>query len=202
MLENIRLKLKIVKWQRKRKTEFSSFERALVWVSSHRTLKNVVEFGPGYSTWLMLKHSDAKIISYETHPKWYRKYRDLFDAERVSVRYKEPGWDLSEIHELEDEISLVFVDGGDRVAILLEAVDLIPDDGIVFLHDAHREEYEPGVRAYPFIYFVDRHSCLLFKDRSVYEEVAAGIPPDYSCSCSFCSPASRRAYIDQFIEQQ
>jgi predicted O-methyltransferase YrrM len=189
------------KWRRKRDTDFRSFRSALTWISTHVGLGTVVEFGPGYSTWILLKHSKAKIVSYETHPKWYRRYRNVFDPERVSVLYREPGWDLREIRERVNGASLVFVDGGDRVAILREAVNLIGDDGIVFLHDAHREAYEPGIRAYPHAFFVDSHSCLLFKNRSFYEKVTAAFPDEISCRCAHCRSESRRAYIEKFRTQ-
>ena len=117
----------------------------------------------------------------------------------MKVIYEQPGWDLSEIRGYEQNFSLVFVDGGDRVAALKQAYDLINDDGLVFLHDAHREDYEGGIRLYPFIYFVERHSCLLFKSKALYDKVKAVVPADYSCHCQYCSSDARRAYFAQFV---
>lgn len=185
-------------WRLKNGTTFASFSKPLQQLCLCTSPKAVLEFGPGLSTNILLKHSSAKILSFETESSWFQKYRGVFDPARVELVHRRPGWDLGEIRHYGQTFCLVFIDAGDRVAALRHAYDLIDDNGIVFLHDAHREDYEAGIRLYPFVYFIERHSCLLFKSQTEYERVRAAVPADYSCHCQYCSTDARRAYLAQF----
>lgn len=181
-------------------TTFVSFELPLTQLCQAIPLKTIVEFGPGRSTRVFLEHTTASILSFETDLTWYNRYKKLYDSERVQVIYKAPGWGLAEIYECGRDFSMVFVDAGDRVAELKFAYHIIAENGIVFLHDAHREEYEEGIRCYPFVYFPERHSAILSKARQMHERIKAAVPSDYSCDCRYCSSETRRRYLSQFLE--
>lgn len=113
--------------------------------------------------------------------------------------YKAPDWDLNDIKKENIEFDFVFVDGGDRVKELKFCKQILSLTGVVFLHDAHREDYFDGIIAYPYIYFIERHSCLLLENKKIYNTLKEKIIPDYSCKCKYCSTEERRAYFSQFI---
>ncbi|PID87015.1 MAG: hypothetical protein CSB13_01480 [Chloroflexi bacterium] len=184
----------------KRGTTFVSFVTPLTEICKHIPLDTIIEFGPGHSTQIFLQHApNTKILSFETDIKWYNTYKDKFDPDQVNVIYKKPGWDLKEIYAYGENFSLIFVDGGDRLSALEVAYDLIGDVGLVFLHDAHREEYEPGIHKYPYVYCPERHSCILTRNKALLETLKTAVPPDYSCNCQYCSSPERRAYFSQYI---
>lgn len=182
-------------------TTFVSFRTPLIRLCQAIPLETIIEFGPGHSTQIFLEHTMAKIFSFETDLKWYNEYREQYDSERVQVIYKPLGWDLNDIYRYGRNFSLVFVDGGDRVAELKFAYHLIAENGAVFLHDAHREDYEEGIRCYPFIYFPERHSCILSRNKHLHERIKATVPSDYSCNCQYCSTKARRQYFNQFVQE-
>jgi hypothetical protein len=185
---------------RKTGTTFLSFKRPMIDLCQTLPLNTVLEFGPGYSTEIILEYSSAKIISLETDQQWYQRYKDRFDPKRVKVIYLPELEALDITNQLGRDFSLVFIDGGDRLTELNLAFELTDEKGVVYLHDAHREEYEPGIRLYPYYYFPERHSCLLFKDLSTFRVTKASIPSDYSCHCQYCSTPERRAYFSKFVD--
>lgn len=180
---------------------FVSFRPVLATVCRVCPPRRVLEFGPGNSTRVILKHSMAYIVSIEESEQWYLRYRSKFPKRRVEVHHKKPGWDLQELNELGGPYDLIFVDGGDRAAELKHCVDLLAPDGVVFLHDAHREEYEPGIRAYPHVFFPERHSCLLCTSPHTLARLKANITPDLSCCCRYCGTEERRRYLAQFTSE-
>lgn len=184
--------------RRKQGTTFVSYRASLARLCQIFPMQHIVEFGPGISTRIFLEHSQARIWSYETNLEWFRRYERAFDPQRVTVIYCGPDWTIEQIGKQVGQVSLAFVDGGDRLQALHYFARTLPQAGIAFLHDAHREDYEPGLRAYPYVYFTERHSCLLFKDPELYEAARAAIPPDYSCRCQYCSSPERRAYFASF----
>lgn len=183
----------------KRRT-FVSFKRPLTQTLDLLKPRSVVEFGPGHSTRIFLKHSDAEIWSFETNLKWFDKYKDAFDSARFHLVYKEPDWSLEEIYNDLQTADLVFVDAGDRPRALKMAYDLIGENGVVYLHDAHREDYEEGILVYPYRYFPERHSCILCKDEALFEQIKSSVKADYSCNCKYCSSPARRSYFSRISQ--
>jgi len=199
--ELIRRLLKSVRKNTKRGTTFVSFETPLLHLCRAIRFNNILEFSPGYSTEIFIKYTDAKIIALETDLDWYNHYKKRFDPQRVQMLYLPPGEDLSIIFRYGRTFNLVFIDGGERLSALKFAHHVANGDGIVFLHDAHREDHEDGIRIFPYIYFPERHSCLLFKDQAVFERTRVAVPVDYSCQCRYCSTPERRAYFGRFTDQ-
>lgn len=173
-------------------TTFVSFAPALEALCRGLPFNNILEFGPGHSTAIFLRLTGASIISVESSLRWFAVDCLRYRSDRLRILHRRADWDP---RQLGLRFSLVFVDGGDRVLILRKAFDLMRDDGMVFLHDAHREEYEAGIRLYPHGYFPERHSCILFKVRALRESVERLVPPDHSCCCRYCSSEGRRAYF-------
>lgn len=59
------------------KSTFSSFEKFIPELMEILHPMNILEFGPGISTKEFLKYSSANILSIETDPKWFKKYKDV-----------------------------------------------------------------------------------------------------------------------------
>jgi len=180
---------------------FVSFKPYLTVICRRFQPRLVLEFGPGNSTAIILENTTAHIISIEESKKWYRKYHSKFPRDRVELYYKQPGWDLCELNSLGGPYNLIVVDGGNRTAELKHCTDLLTPDGIVFLHDAHREEYEPGIRTYPHIFFPERHSCLMCKSSDIMAQIKTIITPDLSCRCRYCNTDVRNRYLAQFTQE-
>jgi hypothetical protein len=157
----------------------------------------VVEFGPGRSTELLVEHSEAEIWSLETSLDWYDRYKDEFDPKRVHVIHQDGDLESMASRAFSERADLVFIDGGDRLSALKMAYELVEQTGAVYLHDAHREEYEPGIRLYPFVYFPERHSCILCRHEQLHQQIRDAVVADYSCACQYCSSPERRAYFDR-----
>ena len=181
----------------KENTTFVSFAGPLEQVCRLFAPQTALEFGPGYSTRILLAHSPAQIVSLESNPEWFHEYQNAFPPERVQVVYQPVENSLDALRPPNDGYDLIFVDGGDRLVALQFAYDSLAPKGVVYLHDAHREDYEPGIELFPYRFFPERHSCLLFKDQDTYEQARAGVSRDYSCRCQYCSSAERRAYFSR-----
>ena len=180
-----------------RHNQFSSFRAYLPDLIEYIDPRQVLEFGPGLSSRLILKHSKAELLSFETHPGYFECARkDLADP-RVDLRFAPAPAALSgpEGAELAGRsFDFVFVDGGDRVANLISARELLANGAVVVLHDAHREDYERGVRAYESGYFIENHSLVLFRDRDRHRQLIERFPPNASCCCKYCGTSARIAY--------
>lgn len=185
----------------RRGTTFQSFVTPLTRLCEARPPKRVLEFGPGTSTRVILEHSAATIVSIEESREWYERYAAEFPPERVRVLHKTPPWDLAELDALGGPFDLIFVDGGDRVAEMKHSPRLLAAGGLVYLHDAHRDNYEPGIRTYPHVYFPDRHSCILTQDEDVWRRVRELLPQDWSCRCRYCDTPERQTYLAQFHDE-
>lgn len=181
------------------KSTFSSFENFIPELMELLHPIHILEFGPGISTKKFLEYSSARILSFETDPKWFKKYKNEIKNQRFKLIWKEQDWNLNEIKKEESKFDFVFVDGGDRIKELKFCKQILSPNGVVFLHDAHREDYFDGIIAYTYIFFIERHSCLLLEDEKVYNRLKERITPDYSCNCQYCSTEERRAYFSQFI---
>lgn len=178
---------------------FISFRPWLTALYRHVQPRRVLEFGPGWSTRIALRHSAAHIVSIEESRRWYEKYRREFDPARVQLLHREPGWDLAELTQFGPPFDLVFVDGGRRTEELIRAASLLSPRGVAALHDAHREDYEPGIRAYAAVYFPERHGCVLTHDAARLHELRGVLPSDWSCHCKFCGTPARQAYFARFM---
>jgi hypothetical protein len=140
---------------------FKSYEKPLSAVMQQilkRTSRpNILEYGPGGSTMLMLQVvPEANILCIEHKKKWYDHYKTEFK------KYEPNKPDLYQI-DLSDNyvtfpkekfkprtLELVYVDGRKRVACLNLARDLInKDTGIIVLHDAERPRYRKGHLNWP-----------------------------------------------------
>ncbi|HWO12650.1 MAG TPA: class I SAM-dependent methyltransferase [Polyangiaceae bacterium] len=180
------------------RTTFSSFRRYLPDLLRWAAPARVLEFGPGFSSRLILDNSAARILSFETHPGYYERARRDIVSPRFELRLAPAGPDFATL--VGERFDFIFVDGGDRVKNLEQSVELLSEDGIVVLHDAHREGYEPGVLRYARGYFIENHSLLLCNNPSRFEQVKARFPADGSCNCKYCGTPARVAYRRRIAE--
>jgi predicted O-methyltransferase YrrM len=181
-----------------RKTAFSSFQSYLPALVRWAAPERVLEFGPGFSSRLILDNSAARVLSFETHPGYFERARREIVSPRFELRLAPAGPDFATLAA--ERFDFIFVDAGDRVKNLEQSLELLADGGIVVLHDAHREGYEPGVRRYARGYFIENHSLVLCKDPGRLEEVKARFPADGSCACHYCGTPARIEYRRRISE--
>ena len=180
-----------------RQTAFSSFRSYLPELVRWAAPGRVLEFGPGFSSRLILDNSAARIISFETNPAYFERARQNLESDRMDLRFVPNGPDFATLAG--QEFDLIFVDGGDRVENLKQAHALLAEDGVLVLHDAHREDYETGVLRYARGYFIENHSLVLCKRPSRFEAVKAQFPPDGSCACRYCGTPERVEYRRRIV---
>jgi len=186
---------------KKKNSSFSSYTKPLIELCKIISPGLILEYGPGLSTNIFIKHTKSAIISVEENFTWHRKYQNAFPEDRVRLLFLPNGFSGNNTESILNDYSLIFIDGGNRLEALEFGYSQMSEKGAVYLHDAHREDYEIGIRRYPYIYFPERHSCILSKDQEIYSIIKQRIPIDYSCSCRYCSSPSRRAYFEQFSEK-
>lgn len=186
---------------KKKNSTFVSYKKPLIELCRITSPESILEFGPGLSTEIFIQHTNALIISIEQNEKWYQKYKNAYPKDRVRILFLLEGLRSFKEEPIFQSYSLIFIDGGNRLEALEYGYDFLSDKGVVYLHDAHREEYEIGIRRYPYIFFPERHSCILSKDQEINTIIKQRIPLDYSCSCQYCSSPARRAYFDGYAEK-
>lgn len=179
---------------------FDSFVHVIRKICSTVPVTSVLELGPGTSTRCFVQEAGANVESIETDSYWYEKHKSAFSGEdRVSVSYREPKWDQSEIlTTFGGAYDVVFIDGGDRVESLYWCQKLAP--GLVLLHDSHRNEYFWGVRRYKYVLPVDRHSAILTDSAEYFAQLARAITPETDHECQYCVSGARKAYFADLLE--
>ncbi|WP_078381386.1 O-methyltransferase [Sutcliffiella halmapala] len=119
--------------------------------------KKILEYGPGYSTKIMLQECpDAQITSIEHHIKWYEKAKKQFGKKINLVFEKTSGykshyacWPL--MQNKVPEYDLIFIDGRRRVECLAVGLEVLNTNGVIILHDAERKEYQHGIALYDVV---------------------------------------------------
>lgn len=145
---------------------FDSYKDLLTYACALFQPKNVLEYGPGGSTEIMLQTSDAHIHSIEHEYRWFEEARHKFEGnDRVTLHY---------IKDHEEYVSsdfglkydLIFVDGlcAWRVDCLKAAIGKLAPSGYVILHDSERSIYNKGKELYKEI--------LAMKGTTLYEPLA------------------------------
>lgn len=127
--------------------------------------KRILEWGPGYSTQMMLELTKADIISVENDPHWHGVWKEKLDPKRVMVILLE---DMDEYttpvsKEADEKFDMIFVDGRERVRCMKFAKDVVKEDGVVILHDAERERYKEGIDIFDVIDTEEGTVCMKLK---------------------------------------
>ena len=152
--------------QQLRAWRWRSFERVLSHICRESKPMNVLEWGPGHSTQVIRDGSPkAKILTLEHNPAFMAKAKVRFGDDKnielvqraISTKgggsngYSNyPLWlNVKKHGAVVPEYDLIFVDGRARFDCLMAAFQLIKDDGVVILHDAHRKNYLPAVEVFP-----------------------------------------------------
>lgn len=183
----------------KKNNTFISYKKFIPEILNIIQPEDILEFGPGISTKSFLNNSSAKILSYETDSKWYKKYNEEIKNSNLDLRLKDSEWDFNEILKEDRDFDLIFIDGGNRFEELKFCEKNFASDAVVLLHDAHREDYFDGINNYDHIFFIEKHSCLLTNNKNIYNRIKK-IKPDYSCNCKYCSTEDRKRYLSQFLD--
>lgn len=188
-----KMKYKLMKKYR----TFASFDEFLPKLTDLIGPSHILEFGPGISTKVFLNYSNATIYSVETDLTWYEKYKKKIKTKRFLIYYQNENSIPSEIQDFKYDI--IFVDGGDRVQALKIASTLLKKQGVVVLHDAHREDYFDGIIKYECGYLIENHSLVLSNNSSVLNQIKQKLVADHSCRCKFCSSESRIEYRKKLV---
>lgn len=135
---------------------FHSFAGPLLQAIKEMRPDEMLEWGPGYSTELMLAHGEAgsRLVSIEHDPRWVAEVR-------AKVGDRE-GWELRQVPctdrnssyatcalDLGLQFDLIFIDGRRRVECLLVALQVIRSGGLILLHDFCRLNYQRLVADLP-----------------------------------------------------
>ena len=142
-----------------------SFESLLAFVCRNKKIENVLEWGPGRSTKVILANApDAKILTLEHNLKYYNKANaELGHHPNVEVQYRvismkggqSTGYVNYPIYRaLKDGMGLnsydlIFVDGRSRFDCTMAARVLLKPGGVVLVHDTHRKNYYPAIESFP-----------------------------------------------------
>lgn len=150
--------------------EIRTLERALLSLSG-KPLR-ILEWGSGGSTVYFTAFLRSRGIPYEWtsieyHKGWHEKVQSalsddpntavvLFDSGNGSILQPDIPMDeyVAYPRTLGKKFDFILVDGRKRRRCLLEARNLVSDDGFVFLHDAQRSYYHSAFPSYPRSRFV------------------------------------------------
>lgn len=148
---------------------FYSFETCLrqVLMSFKQPDPKILEWGPGYSTQIMLQEKKrCEIWTYENDEHWFKVYKERYGALSNVHMYHLPLGGEYENHpkKLGIVFDIVMVDGRNRVDCMHTAYEVMAVDGIMILHDASRKEYLPGMALFRTIIMNDDTAVMVKKD--------------------------------------
>jgi predicted O-methyltransferase YrrM len=144
--------------------------------------REVLEWGPGRSTGVILDNTDAKILTIEHQQDYYDKAQTEFgDNPNVEVVHRPLGIKpmqslgyvnypiyrlLKEGAELR-KYDLIFVDGRSRFDCVIASRFMLREGGVVLLHDAHREIYLPAVESFPYCKVLEDYRTAIMSNDSL-----------------------------------
>ena len=135
--------------------------------------KNILEWGPGYSTKMMVELCpNAKIASIEHNSKWSEHFgRELNSSNVRIILIESPEEDRNDERWNKytrpfnvAKFDFIFVDGRERVRCLEYAREAIKPEGVVMIHDSDREEYRKGFEGFDII--EEEHGTTCLKPKS------------------------------------
>lgn len=149
-------------------TNFYSFERSIKAICKAFDPKTVIEWGPGFSTLLFVKYSNADIYCYEHFEYYYKQQKAWFEN-----RYKDKCENRIKKHHLasvEKEqasityvnaplndfelgaVDVCFIDGLFRSECILIAKHLLKKNGIALMHDIFANHYDKDDGNFPYTF--------------------------------------------------
>jgi len=141
-------------------SNFYSFEKAIKVICKAIEVKNAVEWGPGLSTELLLRNSNANIYAWENFGNYADHYiKHYADEDRVHIYYGDiAGGRGAKTPYVAGpfsvfgigEVDLCFIDGRFRADCILVAYHLINSNGLVVVHDVKRHPYQKAKKIFPF----------------------------------------------------
>lgn len=109
---------------------------------------NLFEYGSGSST-LFFAQRVAKVVAVEHDKHWcdWLAAQLPQNAEVIHRANDEDGLYCRSIRDREETFQVIIVDGWDRRNCLLQAVQVLPVDGVIILDDSERDKLKPSVDA-------------------------------------------------------
>jgi hypothetical protein len=156
-------------------SSWDSYKPTLIKVLAEFHPKTVFEYGPGVSTLLMQDFPSIDLINTVEHDvDWFNKWKNHL-GNKVSMFLEEDLDKYPYLLSSAKDYDLYFVDGRER-EICLEICNR--PTGIVILHDAERESYQPYIKAFRFIFMEDGgHTCVMTNN----EEYETRLERIFSC---------------------
>lgn len=149
---------------------WDSFKDTLIKVLGEFKPKTVMEWGPGVSTMIMQDFPSVEHIDTVEHDEaWYHKWQGKFGG-KVSLMLVKDTNRHPNIRGRICDYDLYFVDGREREGCL----DSIKD-GIVILHDAERESYQPHIKKFAHIFMEDGGHTAVLTNNDEYAKRLEGL---------------------------
>ena len=140
-------------------SSFASFEPLLRKYLRKTNAKNIMEWGPGASTMIMVEECpDAHIISVEHDKKWFEVAKQKFsgmgniELHLRTIHKKKCKYGMVAVKH--KPFDLIFVDGRRRVECAIIAMQCLRPGGVILMHDITRTEYT--VPLTPFINVIEQ----------------------------------------------
>lgn len=135
-----------------------SYEHHLRTICRARNPKNILEWGPGKSTRMMVEECPgAKILSIEHELKYINRFMAEGCPENVTLIHKtldmkggtSQGYITWPLY-LKEKYDLIFIDGRFRFDCIMIASLLLNEKGVVIVHDTHRKIYHPAFNLFSY----------------------------------------------------
>ena len=121
--------------------------------------KKILEWGPGVSTKIIKKLTDAEILSIEHHGLWYKKAKGFANVKHIEIKKNTSYATIAYEH---GPFDMIFIDGRRRVECAIVAKQVISPGGVIMLHDKNRENYMRPLR--PHIKIIEEgEKTIVFK---------------------------------------
>ncbi len=118
------------------------------------------EWGSGQSTSLVSLYPTVESVDSVEHSlTWYKKVRGQTDEDFVHIVHSPLIYYAAQRGRYK-KYDLIFVDGRRRFQCLINAHDMVHDDGVVMLHDAERAWYDRAVETYEYYIYTDNWSTV------------------------------------------
>jgi predicted O-methyltransferase YrrM len=142
-------------------SEFVSFVQPLLkWLKITQP-ETILEWGPGYSTLVMLEHAPrAEIFTVEHQDKWFQKWHGIlgkYRQVRMFLLGENDGY-VSAPLKFGRKFDLIFIDGLNRKRpdCLRVAHEVLSEGGVVLVHDSERKQYWESINE---LYDVVENEC-------------------------------------------
>jgi predicted O-methyltransferase YrrM len=156
-------------------TSWDSYKETLKKVMELVKPEEILEYGPGESSKIMLGYEFVKRIDAIEHDEnYYNKWHNEIEDPRFYQHYKSTPEVY--VNGFAKPYDLVFIDGRDRERCIARALNRVEDIGIVIVHDAERPRYKEAMDLFDYIIFTDNGStATLTNDQTLNKKLSKAL---------------------------